>query len=379
MPENIRVEGDSFSMHNDAILVLRGISKRYGKNIAVDDFTLEVQRGEFVTILGESGAGKSTLLKIIAGMICPDSGNIILLGDDITNQPSHKRPFAMVFQSYALFPHMSVRENLAFPLRRMRRFGRQQIYEKVREICSLLGIQALEHRMPNQLSGGQQQRVALGRALLKVLNNQSGVGQAVLLMDEPLSSIDKNLRQAMQAEIKRLQKQLGLTILYVTHEQTEALSMSDRVVLIRSGRILQVERPAHLYEKPATRYVANFFGLSNLLTGRLADSKSTNIVLPDGTNLCIPPVDYLAGESVEILVHPEKLSFTPLNNAHVNKIKVQVIDCYYLGSQLVFLTRTRTGQEFQVRQLNVSTQHLPTIGDTATVYWRVEDTVVVKS
>jgi len=366
-------------MQNQTLLSLNGISKHYGKSVVVDEFTLDIHQGEFVTILGESGAGKSTVLKIIMGMIPPDNGRINFLDQDITNQPPHRRPFAMVFQSYALFPHMTVKENLAFPLKRMKRHDNKEILDKVDQMCELLGLNGLQNRKPNQLSGGQQQRVALGRALLKVLNTELGVDKALLLMDEPLSSLDKNLRQSMQIEIKKIQKQFGLTICYVTHDQTEALSMSDRIALIRRGAIVQVDKPSALYERPINRYVAAFFGLTNILTGRLYQSNGTSIILQDGTNLCLPQTKSVAGPEVEMLVHPEKISFTPINNSLVNKLEVQIIDCVYQGSLVLFRTRTKSGFEFFVQNLNLFAQNLPHVGDTTIIYWNVNDIWILQN
>lgn len=364
-------------MHKQDLLSLSGISKRYGKSIIVDDFALQIHQGEFVTILGESGAGKSTVLKIIAGMLEPDNGTISFLGQDITNQPSHKRPFAMVFQSYALFPHMTVKENLAFPLKRMKRYTERAIIEKVNQLSESLGLDGLQNRKPNQLSGGQQQRVGLGRALLKVLNAEVGVDKALLLMDEPLSSLDKNLRQSMQVEIKKLQKQFGLTICYVTHDQTEALSMSDRVALIKKGVIVQIDKPFVLYERPINRYVAGFFGLTNIISGQLNHPNGDSIILQDGTKLHLPQTKSLLESAAEILVHPEKISFTPINNSQVNKLQVEIIDCVYQGSLVHFRTRTNTGIEIFVQSLNFSAQALPRVGDTTMLYWNVNDTWIL--
>lgn len=364
---------------NNILLSLKGISKRYGKSIGAEDFNLDIYPGEFITILGESGSGKSTILKIIAGMINPDRGVINFLGQDITHLSPHKRPFAMVFQSYALFPHINVRENLAFPLRRMRRHSKKVILEKVEEMSELLSLNDLLNRKPNQLSGGQQQRVALGRALLKVLNAEIGIDKTLLLMDEPLSSLDKNLRHSMQIEIKKLQKQFGLAICYVTHDQTEALSMSDRIALIRKGTILQVDKPTTLYENPTNRYVATFFGLTNFATGQLNQIDNNSIILQDGTNLYIPQTNSIVNQKIEILIHPEKISFTPIHNSRVNQLKVQIIDCVYQGSMMFFRTRTNTGIEFFVQSLNYTGQNLPKVGTQVTIYWNADDTWILRN
>jgi iron(III) transport system ATP-binding protein len=242
-------------------LVLEAVTKVFetpeGRLItAVDRVSLAINQGEFVTLLGPSGCGKTTTLRLIAGFEFPTAGRILLDGKDIAHVPPNKRGMAMVFQSYALFPHMSVFENIAYGLR-LRKQPRAEIEQTVREMMALVNLSGLEHRWPASLSGGQQQRVALARAM--------AVRPKVLLFDEPLSNLDAKLRVSLRAEIRRLQKQLGITSIYVTHDQAEAMSLSDRVVVMNAGRVEQVSTPAELYARPATRFVADFIGRANFL------------------------------------------------------------------------------------------------------------------
>ncbi len=238
-----------------ATVELRGVSKRFGAVVAVDDVSLTVQAGEFLTLLGPSGCGKTTLLRMIAGFETPDRGAVLIGGADVTHLPPHRRDVNQVFQSYALFPHLSVRDNIAFGLR-MQRAARADCEARVAEMIALVALNGCEDRKPHQLSGGQRQRVALARALAP--------RPAVLLLDEPLSALDAGLRQAMQLELKRLQRRVGTTFVLVTHDQAEALAMSDRVALVNRGRIEQVDRAAEIYDRPATAFAAEFIGQANV-------------------------------------------------------------------------------------------------------------------
>uniref|UniRef100_UPI003F86DAAE ABC transporter ATP-binding protein n=1 Tax=Cupriavidus ulmosensis TaxID=3065913 RepID=UPI003F86DAAE len=235
---------------------VRAVRKSYGSALALPDVSLSVARGEFCTLLGASGSGKTTLLKIIAGFEAPDTGSVHIAGRDVTHTPIAERNIGMVFQNYALFPHMSVFENVAFALR-MRRLNHDDIKRRVGEALELVSLQALAARLPRELSGGQQQRVALARALVFMPD--------VLLMDEPLGALDKNLRQAIQLQLKKLHHDLGLTVVFVTHDQEEAMNLSDRIVILDQGRIVQAGAPAALYRSPDTPFVAGFLGECNFL------------------------------------------------------------------------------------------------------------------
>jgi ABC-type Fe3+/spermidine/putrescine transport system ATPase subunit len=241
-----------------AAVALRGLTKRYGEVTAARDVTLDVRAGEFLTLLGPSGSGKTTTLMMVAGFVLPDAGAVEIDGRDVTWLDPNRRGLGMVFQSYLLFPHLTVARNVAFPLE-VRRTPRPRIQARVADVLDLVQLRGLEDRYPRQLSGGQQQRVALARALV--------YEPPVLLMDEPLGALDKKLREQMQLEIKRIQSRLGVTVLYVTHDQTEALTMSDRIAVMRGGRVEQVGAPDELYEGPANRFVADFLGESNFLQG----------------------------------------------------------------------------------------------------------------
>jgi putative spermidine/putrescine transport system ATP-binding protein len=253
-------------------LELRGITKRYGAFTAVDDVSLRVESGQFLTLLGPSGSGKTTILMNIAGFVAPDAGAVLLDGRDITALPPEKRDFGMVFQGYALFPHMSVAENVAFPLR-VRKLGAAEREAKVRAALDLVQLERFADRRPSQLSGGQQQRVALARALV--------FDPALLLLDEPLSALDKKLRAELQEELKALHRRVGRTFVNVTHDQEEALSLSDRVAILNHGKLVQEGAPAALYEAPRTRFVADFLGKSNFLHdgGRLLSLRPEKIAL----------------------------------------------------------------------------------------------------
>jgi putative spermidine/putrescine transport system ATP-binding protein len=240
----------------EADVLLEGVRKTYGDVVAVDDLTLEIPRGEFFTMLGPSGSGKTTTLRLIAGFESPEAGRVLLAGADVTDEPPYNRDVNTVFQDYALFPHMTVAENVGYGLR-IKRVGRKEREAKVEEALGIVRLPGLGPRKPAQLSGGQRQRVALARAIVNE--------PAVLLLDEPLGALDLKLRQEMQIELKRIQREVGITFVYVTHDQEEALTMSDRVAVFNHGRIEQIGPPAELYEHPANEFVASFVGVSNVL------------------------------------------------------------------------------------------------------------------
>jgi putative spermidine/putrescine transport system ATP-binding protein len=281
-------------------LSLRRLVKSYdGRVNAVDGIDLEIARGEFVTLLGPSGSGKTTTLMMIAGFEAPTAGTIHLDGRDLTGRPPYRRNIGVVFQSYALFPHMTARRNVEFPLL-MRRLPARQVAERVDRVLDLVGLRAFAGHHPRQLSGGQQQRVALARALV--------FEPDVLLLDEPLGALDKNLREQMQVEITRIQRAVGITTVYVTHDQTEAMTMSDRVVVFNAGRIEQAAPPLEVYGRPATRFVAEFVGDSNLLDGTVVDAARAGVRLDClGVTLEIAPPTALREGAVHVLVRPERI------------------------------------------------------------------------
>lgn len=321
-------------------LSIDNLRKTYGTVVAVDNVSLDVPEGEFLTFLGPSGSGKSTTLYALAGFDEPSAGDIRLRGASILSTPSHKRNIGMVFQRYTLFPHLNVHENIAFPLR-VRRQSAGDIAARVEAMLALVRLEGYGDRMPAHLSGGQQQRVALARAL--------AYDPPVLLMDEPLSALDKKLREEIQIEIRRIHQATGVTILYVTHDQEEALRLSDRIAVFNQGRIEQIGTGRELYHSPATRFVAGFVGDSNFL--QVADAKVRGdralITFPDGTALADVPVH--GGASVsgagELMVRPQSLRLT----ADGSGLPVRVRDVTFLGDTSTVLFQTAWGQQVWLR------------------------------
>ncbi|MEQ8440529.1 MAG: ABC transporter ATP-binding protein [Alphaproteobacteria bacterium] len=313
---------------------VKGIGKTFGEVTAVGSVTLKIQPGEFISLLGPSGSGKTTLLMMIAGFETPTSGSISIGDTDVTHTPANKRGVGMVFQKYALFPHMTVAENIAFPLK-MRKFERRAIDQRVDEALELVRLGGLNARTPSQLSGGQQQRVAVARAL--VFQPQ------VLLMDEPLGALDKKLREEMQIEIKSIQERLGVTVIYVTHDQEEALTMSDRVAVMNDGDIVQLGTPRELYDKPMSTFVADFVGRTNLLNATVKRSDSGQPCLDFGGGECVSAesarLDRIAlngtDVSVRIAVRPEDIEVLPLGRSAEPTIKGVVQASVFLGSHLL--------------------------------------------
>jgi len=272
------------------------VSKRFGDLVAVDDLNLELAAGEFFTFLGPSGCGKTTTLRMIAGFERPSAGEIRIEGTDVAEQPPHRRPTNTVFQSYALFPHLSVRDNVAFGLKR-KRVGRAEVGERVQSELERVGLAAEANRRPSQLSGGMQQRVALARALVNL--------PKVLLLDEPLGALDLKLRKGLQVELKKIQREVGITFVYVTHDQEEALTMSDRIAVMNRGRVEQVGVPEDVYERPATTFVAGFIGVSNLMPATVGGGGE--VKLEHGPAVRAATDGLAAGERCYAVVRPEKL------------------------------------------------------------------------
>lgn len=321
---------------------LEHLTKHYGDVRAITDVSLHVDAGEFVSVLGASGAGKSTILRLIGGFEFPDSGTIRIGGKDIADLPPYRRDVNTVFQSYALFPHMTVAENVAYGLRQDR-VPRAELTTRVRDALDMVQLRSLAYRKPSQLSGGQQQRVALARALVK--------RPSVLLLDEPLGALDRKLRQEMQVELKLLQHKLELTFVFVTHDQDEALAMSNRIAVMRDGRIAQIGTPAELYDRPRTAYVAGFIGLQNFFPGRIENEMGA-LTTDDGHALfahrCADGVT--AGGRGLAAVRPENMKL--LRNepaAQGNKIQATVIAIAMLGDALEFVLRAATGEEYFAR------------------------------
>ncbi|AXA26326.1 ABC transporter ATP-binding protein [Pseudomonas putida] len=308
-----------------AFLQLDNLCKRYGAIDAVVATNLAIEQGEFVSLLGPSGCGKTTTLQMIAGFVDVSSGRILLDGRDITHAKPSSRGLGVVFQSYALFPHMTVADNVAFGLR-MRKQPETEIRRKVTEVLALVRLERHAERYPRELSGGQRQRVALARALV--------IEPPVLLLDEPLSNLDANLREEMQFEIRRIQSEVGITTLMVTHDQAEALSISDRVVVMQAGRVTQVDEPYRLYEHPRTRFISDFVGKANLLPGEL-----------DGAGL--PQVHHCRDASLTLSLRPEKIDL--LDNG-VGRLQGRILTRYFLGSQWLYRIGTPLGELTVVRR-----------------------------
>jgi len=313
---------------------LEGIGKRFGATVAVDDVTLTVEPGELVTLLGPSGCGKTTTLRIVAGLETPTHGRVHIGADDVTDLPPHARDVSMVFQSYALFPHLTVFENVAYGLRILRR-PEAELRRAVEEALSLTGLEGLERRAPAALSGGQQQRVAVARAL--------ALRPQVLLFDEPLSNLDAKLRKRMRGEIRALQQRLGITALYVTHDQTEALAISDRIAVMEAGRVRQLGAPIEVYTRPATRFVADFIGEANFLPAEVVGHDGRTVRLRVGpASITVAEVDRATGP-VTLVVRPEAIRVQTRDPGSAGALPGEIERAAYLGMAAEYLVATPVG------------------------------------
>ena len=316
---------------------LRGLVKRYGTTVALDGVSLGIRPGEFFTLLGPSGCGKTTSLRSVAGFVAPDAGDVLIDGARVNDVPPHKRRVGMVFQHYALFPHRTVTQNVAFGLR-MQGADKAEIARRVVEALALVQLPGYGDRYPRQLSGGEQQRVALARALV--------TRPAVLLLDEPLGALDKKLRDHMKIELKRLQREVGITTIYVTHDQEEALTMSDRIAVMHRGRVEQVATPRELYEAPATTFVASFIGNINLFVGR---SVGHGVVESNG--LTVAATGAAAdGAAVRVALRPERVRLEPAEPLDT-VLTVTVSHVVYQGETVRYLLATETGLALQAVEL----------------------------
>ena len=351
-----------------ASLDLIELSKHYGDVVAAHEVNLSIKPGEFVTLLGPSGSGKSTTLAMVAGFESPSSGHILLNSKDITHRVTHKRGLGMVFQGYALFPHMTVFENVAFPLR-LRRIRDAEVTTRVTEALESVSLGAYADRRPSALSGGQQQRVALARAFVH--------RPPILLMDEPLSALDKNLREQMQGEIRRLHVELGTTVLFVTHDQEEALGLSDRVVVMRDGMISQVGTPEDMYKLPRNEFVGSFLGAANYVSGIVLESSDglASVRIADGSVLRGRSAATLpVGTKAKVLLRPEDGRL--VTDGAVNEIRVRPTEMVYLGERIRVVADFIAGEEgfFWADQAEADGLRL---GEELTMFWPVERTAVV--
>jgi len=342
---------------SDAFLRFIAVKKTYDhKSLVVKDFNLDVRKGEFITLLGPSGSGKTTCLMMLAGFEDVTSGEILINGRSVTDIAPYHRNIGMVFQQYALFPHMTIRENLAYPLK-LRKQSRDAIRAKVDDYLKLIELDDFGGRYPAQLSGGQRQRVALARALI--------FAPDIVLMDEPLGALDKKLREQMQFEIKRLHEQLGFTVIYVTHDQTEALTMSDRIAVFSNGEVQQCDAPHVLYERPANLFVADFIGESNKLNGVVQSvaHDSVRVRLASGVEIDARRVNCsTVGEATTVSIRPEKLTFTDqlgdggaqATHRVVNRIPARFLTRHYVGEYIRYHFKSACGTELVVKSLNDS-------------------------
>jgi len=351
------------------------VTKTYGDVYAVDDVSLAIYRGELFSLLGPSGCGKTTLLRMLAGFELPTSGRIYIDGADVTDTPPYARPVNMMFQSYALFPHMTVAQNVAFGLKQ-ERMSRAQIRERVAEMLALLKIENLAKRKPDQISGGQRQRVALARSLAK--------HPKLLLLDEPLAALDRKLREHTQFELINLQDQIGTTFVMVTHDQEEAMTMSCRMAVMEAGQIRQLGTPTGIYEYPANRYVAEFIGAANLIEGRVMEDQGGRVrIRPDrweGELVMQNPHPLAAGTPVTVAIRPEKIRVgDPPVDQTVNRATGRITDIAYLGDVSIYHVILPSGFRVQATQANMvpRAEQPLTWEDEVTLWWQPTSGVVL--
>jgi spermidine/putrescine transport system ATP-binding protein len=366
-----QVEGDRPSVTLDQV------TKKFGELAAVREIELEIEQGGFFTLLGPSGCGKTTTLRMVAGFEEPTAGRVLIEGEDVAGLPAHRRPTNTVFQSYALFPHLSVEENVAFGLRR-KKVPRDEIKRRVTAELERVGLAAEINRRPNQLSGGQQQRVALARALVNL--------PKVLLLDEPLGALDLKLRKGLQIELKRIQREVGITFVYVTHDQEEALTMSDRIGVMNEGRLEQVDAPEVIYERPRTTFVAGFIGVSNLMPGTVtaANGSRGRVRLDSGVEVDADLDELRTGERCHAVVRPEKLRIDPAGQPGRDgwpSVDGIVEASVYLGTSTQLVVRLPDGVAMTVLVPNADEAErarLPGGGAPVRLSWAPENMHVVR-
>ncbi len=378
MPDSAMAAGPATETPERPALVLRGLTKAFGDVMAVDGVDLAVRPGEFITLLGPSGSGKTTTLRMIAGFTGQSGGTIEIDGVDMSHVPPYRRDVGMIFQNYALFPHMTAAQNVAFPLE-MRRERRPEIKRRVAEALSLVKLEGLGSRYPRELSGGQQQRIAFARAVV--------FRPRLLLMDEPLGALDKKLREALQLEVMHISRQLGATVVYVTHDQEEALVMSDRIAIFRQGRIEQLGSGEDLYERPVSLFVADFIGESNILRGRFERSGDHGWLVRGDERWQVAVgatsrARLAADGAAALVIRPERLQIdgaadgTALDSG-TNAIEATVRDVLYLGSIRKYELTLRDGQAATVRQQLGGGDPLWQPGDRVRLGWAIADGVLV--
>ena len=353
VPDDMPASSSAENPASQVKLHVRGVSKTYGSSTVLKPLELKVMSGELLAVLGPSGSGKTTLLQIICGLVEPSGGRLVIDGRDETDNPANKRDIGVVFQNYALFPHLTVYENVAFPLQ-MRKLAPAKLRDRVEETLAMVGLSGFAKRFPRELSGGQQQRVALARCFV--------YQPSLILMDESLSALDKKLRDSMRVEIKRLHRETGATIIFVTHDQEEALALADRICLMNDGRIEQLGVPEEIYERPANIFVADFIGASNLIHGEVADDGTFDT--PDG-RVPLPPGQMVtAGRKAALVIRPEKLELCARDDAYLTG---HVEETIYAGSETRLLVRLGSGNLMTARRA----AGLPpiTIGEPIFIRW----------
>jgi putrescine transport system ATP-binding protein len=361
------------------LLRIDAVGKRFGGFTAVDDLSLDIKAGEFFALLGPSGCGKTTLLRMLAGFETPESGRILLNGEDVASMPPHRRPVNMMFQSYALFPHLNVRDNIAFGLRRAG-VSRAEINARVAELVTLVRLEGLEKRRPEQLSGGQRQRVALARAVAR--------RPRLLLLDEPLAALDKKLRDSTQRELLVLQRQLGLTFIVVTHDQDEAMTLADRIGVMNAGRLVQVATPRQLYEEPRSRWVAEFVGDINIIEGRIEARDVGRLrVTTQGAGVLTALAPRGLGDVADVCVaiRPEKIRLSqraPADNSGastINRLEGTIADVNYLGSASSYTIALDGGATFRASLANAARVNADAyaVGQRVTAWFAPDDCVVL--
>lgn len=354
-----------------AIVEIKNVNKKYADNHVVHDLNLDIYEGEFLTMLGPSGCGKTTLLRMIGGFEETSSGQILIEGMNVEELEPFQRHVNTVFQSYALFPHLNIYNNIAYGLK-MKKVPKAEIKKRVQEMLELVQLNGYDKRLPSQLSGGQKQRVAIARALI---NNPR-----VLLLDEPLGALDLKLRKEMQLELKNLQKKLGITFIYVTHDQEEALTMSDRIAIMNQGYLDQLDTPEGIYEKPGTRFVADFIGESNIFEATIKAQKEETIQigLEVGEALGKREKDksFDVGEMVYVCVRPEKLKFS---KQEIDGFRIQGIvkEQVYVGNIIKSNIVIGNSQILKLSRMDVD--EIPKVGEVVNIYWDLEDVVIMKS
>ncbi|HEY1253038.1 MAG TPA: ABC transporter ATP-binding protein [Thermoanaerobaculia bacterium] len=367
-------------MPPETSVAIRSLTKRFGDVAAVDAVSMDIRRGEFFSLLGPSGCGKTTLLRMIGGFELPTEGRIAIDGADVTHRPPYERPVNMVFQHYALFPHLTVEANVGFGLRyKHKGVDRARESGVVAEALSLVQLSGFEKRLPHQLSGGQRQRVALARAL--------ALKPSVLLLDEPLGALDQKLRKEVQVQLKHLQRELGITFVFVTHDQEEALTMSDRIAVMNRGRVEQMDEAARVFERPATEFVANFMGASNFFAARVREAAggSLALALAAGGEVRLPlnGTRYKPDDAVRFVVRPEKLDLRLRDlSAHgVPSVAVTIEDRVYQGISTVWIVRDAADERFVVYEQNEKPFEEASrfaVGGRAFLCWNPSHAVVIK-